>query len=61
MLAAIFTIVYLLGGKASLFGPKSHLRLILCLVVTCVPFGYRLVQSLMVGYSRENQRLQFVN
>ncbi|KAI3943808.1 hypothetical protein MKW98_004313, partial [Papaver atlanticum] len=52
--------VLLSGGKESLFGPKSRLRLVLCLIITCIPFGYRFLQSLMVGYKR-NERLQYLN
>ncbi|KAI3891794.1 hypothetical protein MKX03_008420, partial [Papaver bracteatum] len=61
MVAAIFTLVYLSGGKESVFGPKAHLRRVACLVVTCIPLLYRFIQSIWVGCTNIQERRQFFN
>ncbi|KAI3847112.1 hypothetical protein MKW92_005798, partial [Papaver armeniacum] len=60
MIGAVFTIAYLLGGKDTVFGPKAFPKNLASLIMTCIPFLYRLLQSLQVG-CKEKEPLQFVN
>ncbi|KAI3958006.1 hypothetical protein MKW98_020648 [Papaver atlanticum] len=58
MTSVILSMIYLLGGSKSIF--DSAPTILLPIIVTCLPFGYRLLQSLLLGYNNSD-RIQFLN
>ncbi|KAI3848769.1 hypothetical protein MKX03_011383 [Papaver bracteatum] len=62
MVQAMFLMGYILGGRRdSIFAPgATNLTIFSPLIVTSLPFAYRMIQSTVIGYKR-TQYIQFVN